>query len=159
MFFFKIWSLFLSFSINCLLRFNSPLLVKDYEVLGRAAFSNYVTKDNRSLKINAFKVNLKKIEPISLDRLSLAARSLFITLSAKAARRRSINFYGYGEIGADTLRKIKIDNNHLDVIGVPMIENPFHAEIPLPPDKDEDYYMEVALELKDGAKYVPYIGS
>lgn len=154
MFFFKIWIRFLGFSFKRLFNFQSPLLVDDDETLGRAAYSGHVNKHG-VLKINIYKVNKNK-DPISCDRLTLAPRKFFIALSTADAKRRDVTFYGFAEIIAKTLRNIRVDEHKLDAKGTLTRHNPFHAEVPLPTDKNEDYYMEIALRLKDYSKYVPY---
>jgi hypothetical protein len=159
MHFYSAWIHFVGFSLRRIVRLNSPLCVFSDELLGRAIFSGHISKKTKKLLLNAFEINQKAEFEISLSRLDLAPRLFFDRISAANARKRRISFYGFGEFRAESVRKISIDaDKHLNVCGAPTIVNPFHAVVPLIKDREKDYYMAVAKELLDIARFTPYEG-
>jgi len=137
---------FVGFAAAELARLRSPLRVEDSERLGRELFSGHLK--GKRLKVNAFLINEKSESGLSLDRLSLAPRRLFSAVGRAAAARRSVKFKGFATLDCAKLRSVEMDDGiRLDAVGDPTLENAFHADVALLPDKGDDYYLLVATEL------------
>lgn len=152
----ELWFRYLAFVIRCLSHGTSPFTIFGKEALGRALFSGHVKIKASGAKLfpNAFLINSKSESGISVSRISLAPIRLFGLLGAKAAGRRSIKFYGFAEFNAEALSGITLDDGYkLLVEGAPTLENPFHADIPLPADRGKDYYVFVATEFIKCARF------
>lgn len=157
----KLWVLFLQHSSSALAGLRSPMSVNDREVMGRELFSGHLdNKKKRRLKPNVFMPKDKK--GISVNRLSLAPRDLFLALARRhlyKRRRRATatNFYGFAEISAGDIRNASIggSDNRCEVQGTVTAANPFHADIRLPPDTEKDARLEVARQLLEAARYEP----
>ncbi len=146
--FIELWIRFLLFGLISIIRFRSPLAILNSEKLGRELFSGHVKNDGITLRPNAFKINRKSENSISLDRISLAPLRLFTSLALAAAKRRKVNFKGFAEIAPDAFTRVQLEGNTvLSVKGDPTKSNPFHANVPLPPDRDDDFYLLIATEL------------
>lgn len=152
----ELWLRFIAYALTTLTRFGWPLTVRGSDLLARELYSGHVKKSG-ALKPNAFLINAKSEFGISVNRWSLAPERLFVQLGLASARRRKVNFKGFAEFRAASLETVALDDSwQLRAVGAPTFQNAFHADIPLPPDKDEDYYLFVATELVDKAKPVPY---
>src|SRR5258708_37347057 len=148
MLYFSAWVRFLGFAVKQLLLLRWPLSIANRETLGRALFRGHTKWNKKDLQVNACLINAQSEWEISLSRLFLAPRMLFVRVFLAGARRREIHFYGFGEIQAGDVRKLRIDSDpYPNVHAAPTWQNPFHAGIPLPPDREKDYYMEVARQM------------
>jgi len=137
-----------------LCRGRGPLHIQERDVLARELCSGHVKNSGR-LEVNAFIASAKSSFGISLHRWCKAPERLFKSLGLAAAKRRrgGQKFKGFARFDADALKLINIDASpQLRVVGVPTIRNPFHADIPLPPDREVDYYLLVATEIIAKAK-------
>lgn len=160
----ELWFRYLAFLLRCALHLQSPLKIPELELLGRALFSGHVKIKTSGAKIfpNAFLINLKSESGISVNRISLAPLRLFRAIGQKSAQARSLkqrrvdNFYGFAEFEGGVPSKIKLEDGFaLLPIGVPSIVNPYHADIPLPPDRKKDYYLLIATEMVRHSRFVP----
>jgi hypothetical protein len=144
----ELWIRFLLFGLISIIHFRSPLTIQRSEKLGRELFSGHVKNDGITLRPNAFKINRKSENSISLDRISLSPIRLFTSLALTVAKRRRVNFKGFAEIDPDAFTRVRLEGDIvLSVKGDPTRSNPFHANVPLPPDRDDDFYLFVATEL------------
>ena len=143
----ELWLRFLWFALRALISFRSPLAIDENDVLAKALFSGH-TKKSGALKVNAFLINDKSEYGISVHRWSLAPARLFLSLGLEAARWRGTNFKGFAEFNASVLSSIVPDDGwKLVAKGVPTLGDAFHADILLPRDKGEDYYLFIASEF------------
>ena len=154
----ELWLRFASYSIGVLFRGRWPLTVRDGEILARQLFSGHVRSNGR-IKVNAFLATRSNGFAISLDRWSKAPERLFKTLGEKAAiTRRPQSFKGFAVFDAARLKSIYIkDLQQIRALGAPTKRNPFHADIPLPPDQDGSFYLLVATELRDKTNLKPVL--
>ena len=151
----ELWARFVWYAIGSLLNLRSPRTVVDSEFLAKALFSGHVKKDGVTLKPNAFLINAKSEYGISVHRWSLAPSRLFNALGVASALRRGhgTKFYGFAQLLAGSLSAVVLDDGwRMKAIGVPTRRDPFHADIPLPPDREKDYYLFVATELLEKVK-------
>jgi len=145
----ELWLRFLAYSIKTLWVRRSPLAVLDEEVLARQLYSGHVRKNGR-LNPSAFIASARNGFGLSVDRWCKAPERLFLANALLAARRRQggQKFKGFARFDAASLKSIELgDSLHPRAIGAPTLRNPFHADIPLPPDKEEDYYLLIATEF------------
>ena len=134
------------------------LSIIDDEILGREIFSKKnIRKSSSTVKVNAFLIpNVRTA--ISVSRLGIAPRHLIESLGKEHAIRRvpEQTFYGFGELSADALKAIRLDDgSDIPVRGTPTLTNPFHADIRLPKDDGDDYRLEIADCLAQIARFVP----
>jgi len=148
----ELWLRFVVLAVQRLVRLRSPLTIYDGDVLARALFSGHVKKNGRTLRPNAFLINTKSEFGISVHRWSLAPSRLFTALGLAAARRRGINFKGFAEFDAKSLAKAVLEDWQLQAVGAPMVQDAFHADILLPRDREEDFYLLVASEFVERIK-------
>jgi len=158
MFYFDIWWGFLRFSIGQLFTLSWPLRIADQDILIRGLFSGHVKKSDGSLRLNAFLLNHHKEKALSVSRLIRPYHEFFASLFLKDAARRNVHFYGVAQLAASCVRAVEMDGARcLKVNAAPTASNPFHANIYLPPDKNKDYYYDIARRLVECAgKYIPY---
>jgi hypothetical protein len=150
---FELWLRFVYYCARTIARVRSPFAIAPTEILGRELFSGHVNNAGNVLKPNAFLINHKSEFGISLDRMSLAPRHLFAALGEKAAARRNVRFKGFCTIEPDAISKVQHDGTSvLRVRGEPTCPNPCHANVPLPRDRDKDFYLLMATELLRYAK-------
>jgi hypothetical protein len=150
----ELWVRFLWFAIQRLFVFRSPLVIADSDELARALFSGHVKKSG-ALRPNAFLINTKSEYGISVHRWTLAPVRFFRSLAMAAAMRRKVNFKGFAKFEAGILSSISpSEGATLKAYGVPTLDDPFHADIPLARDEGEDYYLLIATELSRKAQPV-----
>jgi hypothetical protein len=141
----------------------SPFKIPEFERLGRALFSGHVKIRATGPKIflNAFMINPKSENGISVSRISRAPLRLFSALGQKSAAERSAkqgrvdNFYGFAAFDGGSPSRVELEDGFkLLPKGVPNSSNPFHADIRLPPDRKRDYYVFIATELVKNSTFV-----
>lgn len=145
---FNLWLRFFFYGLISLAKIRWPLTIRNSEILARELFSGHVKKNGVTLKVNAFKINRKSENGISLDRISLAPLKCFASLALASAKRRGVKFKGFAKIEPSAIARIHFENDDpLSAIGNPSKINPFHANVSLPPDREDDYYLFIATEF------------
>ncbi len=158
---FELWLRFIAYVFKALARLQSPLTIRDGDLLAKELFSGHVKKSG-GLTPSAFLINGKSAFGISTDRWSKAPERLFVALGLASATRRKdgSKFKGFARFDTASLKSIKLEDSwQMRALGVPTLRNPFHADIPLPVDKGDDYYLYVATELVARATPIPYTPS
>lgn len=150
---FSAWARYFRFSIRTIIIHRRyPGYVANDEDIAREIFSSQCYRADGSLKLNAFSFDRKRARALSVNRVSLAPQTFFDRLALKHARRRNLTYYGSAHLTARKIRGIVMDNSWIaEVVGSAKIENPFHADIPLPPDHGKDYDMAVRAALTKSA--------
>ena len=114
-----------------------PKLVALDEDLGRDIFSSKHAKRARRSRV-PYHVFLERCgeRKISVDRLSVAPANESEAIADRTARARGRSFYGWAVVRADTAT-----SDGRRVLGTPLPDNPYHADIQLPAraadDRDE----------------------
>lgn len=92
---------------------------------------------------------------MSVNRFSLFSAPFFEKLGIQHGNNRSQTYKGAAHLLAGNIRNIRADDWAADVLGTPKLRNPFHADIPLPPDKGKDYDMEIQIRLAEISTFRP----
>jgi hypothetical protein len=124
----------------------------DTEAVGRRVHSSKQAKRAEKGRIH-FNIFLGKDgEPtLSVDRLDEAPQKKLVSIARRAAKARKRSFYGWAELVVLSVRE-----NGRSVIASPLPDNPYHADIVLPPDSVEcrRKQMEHAQNLADNSKWL-----
>ena len=121
--------------------------INDNDDLGRGSFS---TKDvNKAGKIRYSLFFYKKKDTISVDRLFGFCLEKLTAIQDKHAEKRKQNFYGWASIKALDARK-----NSRKVQSSPIENNPYHANIILPKNIEDDDRRSSAKELAFYSKWI-----
>ena|SRR3989344_6117689 len=149
LFTFKAWAGYVVFSIRTLLlRRHLPGHVRGDEDIAREIFSSNCFKADGSVRPNAFGFNRANDSAVSVNRATLASHSFLQYLGLKHAKRRNKTYYGAAHITAQNIRSVVMDDFWVaNVLGSLTKENPFHADIPYPPDHGRDYDLELRVRL------------
>ena len=149
LFTFRAWARYVAFSIRTLLiRRHLPSHVTDDEEIAREIFSSSCCKADGSVRPNAFGFNRANDSTFSVNRVSLAPHAFFQYLGLKHAKRRRLTYHGAAHITAENIRRVVMEDRWgVNVLGSLTKENPFHADIPYPPDNGKDYDMVVSRKL------------
>ncbi len=125
--------------------------IKPEESLGRGVFSrrDRGRADRVGVRVNVF-LEESGVTELSVDRLDLASVEEFVSICEQRATVRKRNFYGWAVVEAH-----RVNANGRDVVAVPLLDNPFHANIGLPETaaKDQDVQFRHAQELADMATW------
>ncbi|MBX3650284.1 MAG: hypothetical protein KF771_02770 [Burkholderiales bacterium] len=127
------------------------------EGIAREIFSSRCYRADGRVVPNAFGFNRAKDNAFSVNRISLAPEAFFQYLGLKHAKRRKLTFHGSAQLTAQNIRSVVMDDLWgANVLGSPTKENPFHADIPYPPDHGRDYDMAVQIQLANLSVFQPY---
>jgi hypothetical protein len=154
---FREWGRYLLFSIRTIIIHRRwPGYVVDDEGIAREIFSSHCYKADGSVRPIAFSFNRKKPSALSVNRASLASQVFLKCLALKHAKGRKQTYYGSAHSSARNIRNVVMgDTWAANVIGSINPQNPFHADIPLPPDNGKDFDMDVQRKLATSAIFRP----
>ena len=139
----ELWLHFIAYSIREIARRRSPLSIQASDTVARELFNNHI-KSNGKLELNAFLVSERSGYGISLHRWSKARRRLFVCLGL-SRNRPPLKFRGFALFEANALSQVR--TTPLRVAAAPTAQNPFHANIGMPPGREKSYYMLIASEF------------
>lgn len=121
------------------------------DTLARELYGSHVNASGR-IFAGAFRASPKNNFGLSVNRWCKAPAKLFNALGLEAAKRRSGSFKGFALFHVSDLEKAKLENIKLIAMGKPTWHNPFHADIPVPPDREDDFYLLVQSEFIEHVK-------
>lgn len=156
MLYFRLWLAYARHCAKCFVESRiAPSNVANAEVLGREVFSrsNFTVSTGR-IKPGLFLPKEIDRKPLSVNRLSLARRKLFVALGQLHGSRRQNNFYGFAELSAEAVRQVRGDDGwQMDVRGTFLFGNPLHADLSISEEKGIDYDLLIADQLCMKAKF------
>src|SRR3990172_12189635 len=99
--YYRLWLAYFRHVVRAFTQRQSPHFVADFELLGREVFSeSHIRKSAKKVKPGLFLHKKSRRRPISVNRMSLANRSLFMALGRIHGQKRDHTFYGVAEFTA-----------------------------------------------------------
>jgi len=144
----ELWLRFALHTLHSLVRFRLPTYIAPDDVIARELYSGHVSSSGR-LSPGAFKPVPANGFSISVNRWTPARDKLFIEFGHRAAARRTarrgttVTLKGFAYFTVEALRDASTPEIVLNAESDITRTNPFHANIPFPSDREEDYYLEV----------------
>jgi hypothetical protein len=117
-------------------------------VLARELYSGHVNSSGK-LQPGAFKPVRANKFGLSVSRWTAARGSLFVELGQEAAAKRAarsgakITLKGFAHFTVEALLEASTPEIEMKAKSVITRTNPFHADIAFPPDREDDYYLDV----------------
>lgn len=157
MLYYRLWLAYFRHVVRAVSQRRSPHFVADFELLGREVFSgNHIRKGAKKVKPGLFLHKRSRRRPFSVNRMSLANRSLFMALGRLHGQKRNHTFYGVAQFTAAMVRTVQGDDGwQMQVRGTPSFANPLHADLTIPEDKGKDYDIMIADQLCKIAEFKP----